>query len=95
MHPFVIDRVNPDILAISEAPLVSAVDIDINKFIPNDREIEVYKDSLKILLGRIMARICSWISVDVSGSAWAYSSLLSGGNGKAFHYTFPAAVLKQ
>ena len=46
---------NPDILAISEVPLVSAVDIDINKFIPNDREVEVYKDSLKILLGRIMA----------------------------------------
>lgn len=65
-----IDRVNPDILAISEAPLVSAVDIDINKFIPNDREIEVYKDSLKILLGRIMAEYVpgfQWMSVVVPG----------------------------
>lgn len=60
---FVIDRVIPDV-SVEQVP----VDLDastpcVDKFVPNDSEISIYKDTLKVLLGRVMAE-------HISGFTW-------------------------
>ncbi|XP_061170356.1 uncharacterized protein LOC133179673 [Saccostrea echinata] len=69
---FVMDRVIPEICAVPEAPaeFTPNVDIDINNFFLSDTEVTVYKDSLKVLLGRVMAEnipAFEWFSKVIPG----------------------------
>lgn len=64
---FVIDRISPELSTNTEKPTVFE---DISKFIPSEPEIEIYKDSLKVLLGRIITEYIpgfQWLSKVVPG----------------------------
>jgi hypothetical protein len=53
---FVTDRVIPDFF-VDQLPVDLNVSLPcVDKFVPNDTEVSIYKDSLKVLLGRVMAK---------------------------------------
>lgn len=64
---FVIDRISPVLSTNTER---QAVFEDISKSIPSEPEVKIYKDSLKVLLARIMAEFITgfqWLSKVVPG----------------------------
>lgn len=64
---FVLDRISPVLSNNTERP---AVFEDVSRFILSEPEVEIYKDSLKVLLGRIMVEYIlefQWLSKVVPG----------------------------